>query len=152
MPTVTEITQRYTARSAWFCATREVVGLYVQTDAGRVYIAIPTKIWLESIRSDVDGNGHPLPKQRSDEILEQLKRDAEGSSVQVLGAEYSAPKRERHARITPERRHRMREMWLRWNREGKPYGYLKQLSVESGEPYQTLRSYFKYFDAVEVNA
>jgi peptidoglycan hydrolase CwlO-like protein len=69
-----DVVARYDARAAWTAASRDLVGLYLATDAGVVFTRIPAKVWAESIAAKLDSNRRPLPttaaKMHADELPE----------------------------------------------------------------------------------
>lgn len=65
LPNCTAVTERHVGRSAWACATRDMVGLYLGTDKGVLFCSLPKNVWMETMASPKDCNGHPLPGHES---------------------------------------------------------------------------------------
>ena len=61
LPNCTAVTERHVGRSAWACATRDLVGLYLGTDKGVLFCSLPKAVWMETMAAPKDCNGHPLP-------------------------------------------------------------------------------------------
>jgi hypothetical protein len=65
------------------------VGLYISTEAGVIFIAVPCELWREKMQARVDSNGNPLPSVEkhcimfSPKELEAWKRAQAGKKITV---------------------------------------------------------------------